>query len=76
MLKSLDMTIPYNTFVPNNTHHASRRCTLWWVFDFYKVSSVYFYCFLSVSWNTLIILLGVKETFSTGVSFNTSDDAL
>ena len=25
----------YFTFVRNNTHHASLRCTLWWVFDFY-----------------------------------------
>ncbi|EOG6907092.1 hypothetical protein [Flavobacterium psychrophilum] len=32
------MNKPYNTFVPNNTHHAYLRCTLWWVFDFYKVS--------------------------------------
>ena len=25
----------YPIFASNNTHHASPRCTLWWVFDFY-----------------------------------------
>ena len=41
--KNLNMK-RYGTFAINNTHHASLRCTLWWVFDFYTLNKTP-YCY-------------------------------